>query len=139
MKGFLLDANLLLALAWPNHAQHAKAHEWFRAEQAKGWGTCLVTQLAFVRVSSNSAVPHRVSPSAAFALLAEIMARPHHHFWPEPSDGCRDPALAKSLAEVLTHNFVTDCYLATLAGIHGGKLATLDRQLARAFPQTILI
>jgi hypothetical protein len=27
----LLDANVLMALSWPYHVHHAKAHEWFAA------------------------------------------------------------------------------------------------------------
>jgi predicted nucleic acid-binding protein len=34
---------------------------------------------------------------------------------------------------------VTDSYLATIAAIHGGKLVTFDRQLARIFRQVVLI
>ena len=43
------------------------------------------------------------------------------------------------MPNTLTHHFVTDGYLATLASIHGGKLATFDRQLTRAFLGTLLI
>jgi hypothetical protein len=42
MKGYRLDVNLLIALAWPNHPQHARAHAWFAKERAKGWRTCMV-------------------------------------------------------------------------------------------------
>ena len=34
MKAALLDTNVLLALAWPNHQHHAQAHAWFAAH---GW------------------------------------------------------------------------------------------------------
>jgi predicted nucleic acid-binding protein len=34
---------------------------------------------------------------------------------------------------------VTDAYLATLALIHGGKLATLDEQLAKAFDSVVVV
>jgi toxin-antitoxin system PIN domain toxin len=139
MKGFLLDANLLLALAWPNHAQHSRAQVWFRREQANGWGTCLMTQLAFIRVSSNAAVPHHVSPLVAFHTLSEITALPYHEFWTEPALGYQHAAFAATMPETLTHNFVTDGYLATLAAVHEGKLATFDQQLARTFRDAVLI
>ena len=35
----LLDVNVLLALAWPNHQHHAVAHRWFRRESRRGWAT----------------------------------------------------------------------------------------------------
>ena len=34
---------------------------------------------------------------------------------------------------------VTDAYLATLATIHAGKLATLDEQLAQAFDSVVMV
>jgi uncharacterized protein len=139
MKGCLLDANLLLALAWPNHTQHGRAQAWFQREQANGWGTCTVTQLAFIRVSSNAALPYHVSPQAALQKLTEIIALPDHHFWPEPALGYEDAAFAKTMPDTLTHNFVTDGYLVTLAVRHDAKLATLDQQLARTFPQALLV
>jgi toxin-antitoxin system PIN domain toxin len=139
MKGCLLDVNVLIALAWPNHTHHAAAQAWFEREQAQGWGTCLVTQLAFVRVSAHPALEHHVSPPEAYRKLNEILSLPHHSFWPEPPAGYADPAFARTMPDTLTHQLVTDAYLATLALIHGGKLATFDRQLARIFPDAMLI
>lgn len=51
----LLDVNLLVALAWPNHVHHQAALGWFQRNQAAGWATCPLTESGFVRVSSNSA------------------------------------------------------------------------------------
>ena len=52
MSGTLLDVNVLLALAWPSHAHHEIADEWFLRNRHKGWATCVLTQLAFLRLSS---------------------------------------------------------------------------------------
>ncbi|MGH7958228.1 MAG: TA system VapC family ribonuclease toxin [Opitutaceae bacterium] len=139
MSGHLLDANVFIALAWPNHPHHARAHAWFRREQKRGWGTCLVTQLAFVRVSSNPAVPHHVSPQAAHRQLLQILALPQHFFVAEPRVGYADTAFARTLPNTLTHQLVTDAYLVTLAAIRRLKLATFDRQLAATFPEAALV
>lgn len=138
MKGHLLDANLLIALAWPNHAHHARAHAWFRREQKRGWGTCLITQLAFVRVSSNSAVPYHVAPQEAHRRLLEIVALPGHFFVSEPTDGYADAAFRQTMPNTLTHHLVTDAYLVTLAKLRGVPLATFDQQLSRVFPEVVL-
>lgn len=139
MKAYLLDVNVLIALAWPNHTEHNRVQEWFAGERRKGWATCSVTQLAFIRVSSNPAVPHHVSPSVAQRYLGEITALPDHSFWNEPERGYGHPAFGSTMPRTSNHQSVTDGYLATLALIHGGRLATLDKQLLRVFDNVVLV
>ncbi len=133
MKGYLLDVNLLIALAWPNHPQHGKADAWFAKQRDEGWGTCMVTQLGFVRVSSHPAVESHVSTPEALQKLMEIIDTPGHSFWSEPSGGYRNEEFSKTIPSTLTHGSVTDGYLATVACLNGGKLATLDRSLNKSF------
>ncbi len=40
MPVHLLDANVLIALGWPNHKHRASAHRWFSSIDARGWATC---------------------------------------------------------------------------------------------------
>lgn len=136
MKGYLLDANLLIALAWPNHTQHARSHEWFAKASTGGWGTCTVTQLAFIRVSSHPKVAPHVSTQEAIEKLREITAMTEHSFWPEPPNGFCNPAFVGTSPMMLTHGLVTDGYLATVAAFNSGMLATLDKQLVRAFARS---
>lgn len=133
MKGYLLDINVLIALAWPNHLQHANAHDWFEREHASGWGTCAVTQIGFVRFSSHPAIGHHVSTQEALQKLSEIVTARGHAFWTEPPGGYGNPAFSRTAPLTLTHARVTDGFLATVAAFHGGRLATLDGQLARTF------
>jgi toxin-antitoxin system PIN domain toxin len=139
MKGFLLDINTLLALTWPNHVQHRAAHEWFERESKEGWGTCSVTQIGFVRISSHPAFEHHVSIQEAFQKLKEIAAVPGHAFWPEPANGYAGEYLSHTVPRTLTHGMVTDGFLAGVAGSNGGKLATFDKALARAFPDCCVL
>src|SRR5882724_4006768 len=115
MKGYLLDVNLLIALAWPNHPQHEKSHQWFAANQATGWSTCIVTQLGFVRISSHTMVPYHVSTQEALQKLKEIIAVEGHSFWSEPPGGYSNAIFAKTIPNSRTHSMVTDGYLATVA------------------------
>jgi len=55
----LLDINVLLALAWPNHQLNRRARKRFISSSER-WATCAVTQLGFIRLSSN---PAAVSPA----------------------------------------------------------------------------
>jgi uncharacterized protein len=130
----LLDVNLLVALAWPNHIHHAAALNWFRRNQATGWATCALTESGFVRVSSNSsAVPEARSPLEAIHLLRRIVALPHHVFWHD------DVSMASSefIDEVPLAGYrqVTDAHLLTLAQHRGGRLATLDGKMRSLVPR----
>ena len=129
----LLDVNLLVALAWPNHVHHAAAHRWFSRSARRGWATCSIVELGFVRVSSNArAVPAAVSPQEAMALLQRITALSHHHFWPDDVRFAESPHVARS--RVVGHQQVTDAHLVALAIRHGGCLATLDRGVRALVP-----
>lgn len=48
MTEWLLDVNVLLALAWPNHLHHGLAQSWFRKSLTDGWATCSLTELGFI-------------------------------------------------------------------------------------------
>ena len=126
MKPALLDSNVLLALAWPNHQHHAAAHRWFQREAKHGWATCALTQLAFVRLSSNPAyTAEAVSPTAAAELLAQYCRHPSHQFWESPP--AVDPGLYRS---AVGHQQVNDAWLVEVARQRGGRLVTFDARLA---------
>ena len=126
MKIPLLDTNLLLALAWPNHQHHAKAHEWFAAHARRGWATCAFTQLGFVRLSSNPAYsPDAVSPSDAAALLRQWTRHKAHQFWNSPAADA--PAI---YLRALGHQQANDAWLVEVARKNKGRLVTLDLRLA---------
>jgi hypothetical protein len=130
----LLDVNLLVALAWPNHVHHQAALAWFQRHQAEGWATCPVTESGFVRVSSNAAiVPEARTPREAILLLQRIVALPHHEFWPDDVSF----ASSGSLAEVplVGYRQVTDAHLLALALHRGGRLATLDGKIRSLVPK----
>ncbi len=132
---FLLDVNVLIALAWPNHVHHITAHAWFEKAGHQCWSTCPLTQLAFVRISSNpKIISDAVSPRAAVHSLEKITALPGHVFWP---DDLPVIGLAGFGAAALAgHRQVTDAYLIELAKHHKGMVATLDASLSDLLPQT---
>jgi uncharacterized protein len=125
MKAALLDTNVLLALAWPNHQHHAQAHAWFAAEAKKGWATCGFTQLAFIRLSSNPAyTSDAVSPQEAATLLQQWTRIKTHRFWVSPA--ADDPAI---YARAIGHQQVNDAWLVEAARRNSGRLITLDTRL----------
>ena len=125
----LLDVNVLVAIAWPNHVHHPTARGWFVANRSAGWATCPITESGFVRVSSNRrAMPAAVSPGEAIALLTRLRAQPGHTFWADPVSIAGSVHVPRS--RLASHGQVTDAHLLALAREHGGRIATFDRGLA---------
>lgn len=125
MKPALLDTNVLLALAWPNHQHHSLAHEWFHAQARHGWASCALTQVGFIRLSSNPAyTPSAVTPQQAAHLLRKLISHPRHQFWPSPA--ATAPAI---YLQTLGHQQVNDAYLVEVAKRRSGRLVTLDTRL----------
>lgn len=126
----LLDVNVLVALTWPSHVHHEKAHAWFAAAPERSWATCALTELGFVRVSSNAKLtPDAVDVGDALHALSALVGVPGHVFWADaPAVLAFEPFRNRALAG---HRQLTDAYLACLAHMRGGRLATLDRPLAR--------
>ncbi len=129
MSGYLLDVNVLIALTWPTHVHHVAARRWFDRNSAHGWATCPITQLGFVRVSSNpKIIRDAVVPREAVAMLERLVQLPGHAFWTDEVAVAAAGPFA-SLAFV-GHRQATDAYLLALARQRGGKLATLDKGVA---------
>jgi toxin-antitoxin system PIN domain toxin len=125
MSAFLLDVNVLVALAWPGHQAHQKAQRWFARHSSKGWATCPMTQAGFVRIVSNRAFsPLAVTPAEAVRGLQISISDPHHQFWKD--DLSLAEALSASQAKLFGHKQITDAYLLALAIHRKGTLATLD-------------
>ena len=126
----LLDVNVLIALAWPNHVHHAAARGWFEARQEDGWATCPLTEAGFVRVSCNpSVVRHTVTPLEAIAVLQRLTRLGAHSFWPQDQSIMQLP---ESIGIRLQgYRQVTDAVLLAAAIQRNGQLATLDAGMER--------
>ena len=126
----LLDVNVLVALAWPNHVHHRAARTWFHGHHRRGWATTPITESGFVRVSSNRAViPTTTTPTIAVEVLAAMTALDGHQFWADDLSGVTggfgDVMLVRS------HREVTDAHLLALAEARGGRLLTFDTRMTR--------
>jgi toxin-antitoxin system PIN domain toxin len=131
----LLDVNVLVALAWPNHMHHGRALQWFSSIDEEGWATCPVTESGFVRVSSNvRVIPDARTPGQAIELLRQIRDLPGHCFWSDDVSPA-DPD-APAFERVVGYRQVTDAHLLTLALRKGGVLATFDRGVTELLPGT---
>jgi toxin-antitoxin system PIN domain toxin len=118
----LLDGNVLVALSDASHVHHEAARKWF-VDGDEPFATCPVTQGTLMRMLlRNGAVDH---PAEAAEVLRRLCAHPRHRFWPDQLSYTE-----LSWERLQGHRQVTDAYLAGLARMHQGRLATFDKGLA---------
>jgi toxin-antitoxin system PIN domain toxin len=121
----LLDVNVLVALADPDHVHHEIAHDWFADHAARPWATCAVTEAGFVRVISNPAYGAAATSTAdLILLLRNFCAGASYEFWPE-AVSLRDASLFRP-SFIRGHRQLTDIYLLGLVTSRGGRLVTFD-------------
>jgi uncharacterized protein len=122
----LLDINVLLAIAWPQHIHHAKVKRWLLSQTGGGKlsiATCPITQLGFLRISMNIK-GYAADFESARSLLTSLVNHEsfEHSFWMDDFS-----ILSGRLKSNLGPNQLTDAYLAALAeNQDDGKLATFD-------------
>lgn len=120
----LLDVNLLIALNWPQHVHHQRAHSWFAGRRARQWATTPITEAGFLRISSNTVViPAAVTVADAVQAMVAMRALPGHLFVPDDSS-LADPGI--DTTRLVAYRQVTDLHLVNLAARAGVVLATLD-------------
>jgi toxin-antitoxin system PIN domain toxin len=123
---YLLDINVLLALADPMHVHHEPSHQWFTERGQAAWATCPLTENGFVRIASHPKYPNRPGDvPAVLSILRQFCDSPGHCFWAE------DLSILDIVEPeaIITHSQITDIYLLGLAVRKNGKLATLDRRI----------
>lgn len=125
----LLDVNVLIALAWPNHEGHATAHRWFADESAAGWATTPITETGFVRVSCDRrALPTVTTPGRAVQLLRRMVARPGHQFWGDELRYVTGPHVDPDALR--GYRQITDAHLVALTAANRGRFVTFDQAIA---------
>ncbi|CAN5424855.1 TA system VapC family ribonuclease toxin [Microbacterium sp.] len=122
MTTYLLDVNVLIALAWPSHVHHTRARNWWATVES--WATTPVTESAFVRLSTNaSVVGQAMTVAEALSMLETIRGTQGHTFLADESS-LAEPTIA--LTRVATSSQITDAHLVNVAARHGATLATMD-------------
>jgi hypothetical protein len=81
---FLLDVNVLIALADSGHSHHSKAAAWFAEVGQADWASCPITENGMIRILSD---PRYGTPAPDTALVAELLQllrlSGNHSFWQE--------------------------------------------------------
>lgn len=125
---YLLDLNVLIAIADPDHLHHGAIKEWFRLSDPQDWAVCPLTEAGFVRVITNPIYQGGAwTLEQATEILAELAARPGYCYWPI-ADGWV-ALTAQFASRIFGHQQVTDAFLLGLAIKENGVLVTFDRGL----------
>jgi toxin-antitoxin system PIN domain toxin len=128
----LIDTNIWLALALPDHVLHDAARNWFSAHTAPGELLfCRATQQSLLRLLTTAAVmaPYSTPPltnAQAWNFYTSLIAHSHVSFAGEPAN------LASHWQQLSTRDTPSpklwmDAYLAAFALAGGHQLVTTDR------------
>jgi len=120
---YLLDVNVLLALAHTGHTLHPKAIGWYAsvAKSATGFHTCSITELGFVRISVVTGLQSDIESAkqALDALKSSSKVR-----FELVSD---DLGVSQLPGFVKKPQSITDGHLSELARKNSLRFVTLDR------------
>ena len=132
----LLDVNVLLASAWPQHVHHARVNRWILSHSGRlSVATCPLTELGFVRISMN-VKGYAADFQSASSLLAHLVKRRQfdHCFWPDDQSVL---AFCHALKPEPGPNQLTDAYLLNLAKTRQGRFLTLDMGIRSSIAELI--
>jgi toxin-antitoxin system PIN domain toxin len=129
---FLLDINILLALADPQHPHRSRALAFFPQAQAEGWAMCPLTENGFLRILGHPNYPGGPgSPDLARPIIKSPCTAPGHQFWVDAISLCDSGAIPV----LPPSKDLTDAYLLALAAYRKGRFATFDHRVkASAIP-----
>ena len=127
---WLLDGNVLIALAIKNHPHRERCLRWFAGIHS--FATCPTTEGTLLRIHIQ--VAEDTSTSAAWRTLDTFRSHPRHVFWQENFSYAELPH-----TRLTEHRQITDAWLAELARRKGGKLATLDTALSVLWPESTFL
>lgn len=126
---WLLDVNVLIAMAHQGHADHESVMQWFVSLMRKKtkFATCAITEIGFVRVSVQVGFESAVSDAVDTLQGLKASSRIPFHFLTDALGADNLPAYVTSAKQV------TDGHLLQLAKEHSMKLATLDKNIKGAY------
>ena len=128
---YLLDVNVLLAMAYTTHAHHRLVSSWLDEQRVLHspshvkLATCATTELGFIRIASG---PTRLAASLKEARddLQVLKLRERMLFMSDRVIGGELPDWATKGTQT------TDGHLLMLARANGARLATLDQSIPGA-------
>ena len=128
MTCYLLDVNVLIARADPNHSLHGPVKSWLGSIARQLIATCPIVENGFVRIFGHPNYPGGPgSIDCAIRHLEAIRRLPNHRFIGD--DLSLDaPNLFHSFDNISSRD-LTDVYLLALAANKGIQFATFDQNI----------
>lgn len=125
---YLLDVNALIALAHTGHVFHGKARNWFLsvAATARGFHTCSITEIGFVRVSVVTGLQPDIATAKQALDALKSSSRVRFELIPDDVGVAQLPAFVKKAQAI------TDGHLFELARKNSMQLVTFDRGIPKA-------
>lgn len=128
----LPDINFWLALTFESHEHHESAKAWMASALAESCSFCRVTQMGFLRLSTNRKVfPLDALPlNEAWRAYDKLLSDERVAFAEEPEDleaSWRDATWRKTFST----NLWSDAYLAAFAQAADWEVVTFDQAFAQ--------
>ena len=125
---YLFDVNALIALAHTGHVFHRKASRWYRSvlNTARGFHTCSITEIGFVRVSVITGLQLDIAAAKQALDALKSSSRIRFELIPDDLGAAHLPAFVKR------PQLVTDGHLLELARTHSMQLVTFDQGIPNA-------
>ncbi len=123
---YLLDVNILYALAAKGHVHHNLVREWFYASAYLRFEICAFTEAGFLR-NTTALRPGRISMTEATAILSDLTRHPGYRYLPITADW--ETLCRPFFQRLYGTNQVTDAYLLGLAVREGLVLVTMDKAI----------
>ena len=127
----LLDINFWLALTFQSHAHHPSAAAWMQSAQPASCCFCRVTQMGFLRLSTNrKAFPHdALTMEQAWRVYDRLLGDDRVAFAEEPR-GMEMSWRALTQTRSFSTHVWTDAYLAAFAQAANFEIVTFDKDFA---------
>jgi toxin-antitoxin system PIN domain toxin len=125
---YLLDVNALIALAHTGHVFHTKARNWFLSvvSTARGFHTCSITEIGFVRVSVVTGLPPDIATAKQALGALKSSSKIRFELVPDDIGVAQLPAFVKKAQAI------TDGHLFELARKNSMHLVTFDQGIPNA-------
>ena len=135
----LLDVNVWVAAAAPDHLHHQTASAWMNSQQ-ETLAFCRITQMGLLRNLSNPSAMQRdvVTRRGAWRVFEALLADDRVRILSEP-EGLESLWTKFSARNDHSYRLWTDDYLAAFAEMAGATFVTLDTAIEARYPSVAVL